>query len=100
MANVIANNMDRFRQDFRYLEHKISSLQELHRKVFEEINALTGMWEGAAHDIYLAQFLKDSENMKLVLENLLAYQNSLEEAYQKFQTCEQQVNDVVNRVQI
>ena len=59
MANVIANNMDRFRQDFRYLEHKISSLQELHRKVFEEINALTGMWEGAAHDIYLAQFQKE-----------------------------------------
>lgn len=100
MAKVIENDLERFLQDIREAEQKIRSLQEMHRKLFEEITALTGLWEGGAHDVYMAQFHTDSENMKLVLKNLQAFKKSLDEAYGKFRTCEQQVEDAVSRVKI
>lgn len=100
MAKVISNDLERFRQDIRDVEQKILSLQETNNRMNEEIQSLTGMWEGSAHDTYMAQFEADSENMRLVLKNLHAYKKSIEEAYAKFQTCEQQVGEVIRKVQV
>lgn len=100
MAKAIANELERFRQDIRDIEQKIQSMQKISKNMFEEVHALTGMWEGSAHDTYLTQFQTDSENIDLVLQNLEEYKKSMEEAFRKFRTCEQQVAETINRVRI
>ena len=100
MAKVIANELERFRQDIRDIEQKIHSMEETGRSMFEEVQALTGMWEGSAHDTYLTQFQVDSENIKLAIQNLKEYKKSMEEAYRKYQTCERQVAETIKQVRI
>ncbi len=100
MAKVIANELERFRRDIKEAQQKIQELQDTYNTMFDEITALTGMWEGEAHDVYMEQFHTDSENMKLVLNNLKAYKKSMDEAYRKFRICEQQVEDTIRRVQV
>ena len=75
MAKVIANELERFRQDIRDIDRKIHSMEETGRSMFEEVQALTGMWEGSAHDTYLTQFQADSENIKLAIQNLKEYKD-------------------------
>ena len=100
MAKIIANEMELFRRDIRETQQKIEALQDTYKNMFEEIMALTGMWEGTAHNVYIARFQTDSENMEQVLKNLKAYKKSMDEAYRKFQICEQQVEETIRRVQV
>lgn len=100
MAQVIANELERFRQDIRSVEQKIQTLETTYHNMFDEIHSLTGMWEGGAHDAYIAQFESDSENMRLTIKNLKEFKKSMDEAYRSFQTCEHQVEEVVRQVRI
>lgn len=100
MANIIANELERFRRDIQEVQKKIATMEQAYRNMFEEIYSLSGMWEGGAHDTYMAQFQTDTQNMEQVFKNLKAFQESLNEAYVKFGQCEQSVEEVVRRVQV
>ena len=43
MAQVIANELERFRQDIRSVEQKIQTLETTYHNMFDEIHSLTGM---------------------------------------------------------
>lgn len=100
MAKIIANELERFRRDIQDAQQRIMMMEQTFKNMFDEINALTGMWEGIAHETYISQFQADVQNMEQVFNNLKTYKESLDEAHAKFSICEQQVEDVVSRVQV
>ena len=100
MSKVMANKLDAFRRDINQMEQGIRELEQLSKKVFDETDALTAMWSGPAHDVYMAQFANDRDNMNNLLNALNVHHKEMQEAYRKYASCEQQVREVVDSIQV
>lgn len=100
MSSIIANELDRFRHDISSIELDIANLEGIYNGLCNSVQSLNGMWEGGAHEMYQAQFINDDESMKLVFKNLYAFKKELDQAYRKFQTCEQNVENTIRSVEL
>lgn len=98
--NIIANQLEVFDKDIQSCRAIQAQLTSTFEKTFEEINALTAMWSGSAHDAFLQQFQNDSENMKQLLDFIDKYLVGLEDAKKKYQQCESQVDEAIRSINV
>lgn len=93
--NRIANELETFQKDIRTCRSLQTHIKNTYQSAFDEINSLTGMWNGDAHDVFIEQFQNDAENMKKLLEFLEQFLQGLEDAKSKYQQCESDVSETI-----
>lgn len=96
----IANNLEALQRDISTCRTLQNQLRDTFKRSFEEVDALTGMWEGSAHDVFLQQFQTDAENMQKLLDFLEKYLEDLEGARQKYARCESDVSERIRAVNV
>ena len=99
MAQIrIANNLEALQSDISTCRAVQTQLGNTFKRSIEEVNALTGMWEGSAHDVFLQQFQTDAENMQKLLDFVDSYLEDLERARQKYAGCESDVSERIRTI--
>ncbi|MCC8168720.1 MAG: WXG100 family type VII secretion target [Clostridiales bacterium] len=68
--------------------------------LFEEIQTLNTMWQGAANSAFNTQFNKDYETMGEILSEAAKYAQALENAGEKYESCENSVEAAVRAMNI
>lgn len=85
----------------KYLD-QIAQRQELTRRHVEAIkirmDALNGMWEGAAHDAEMQQFETEYENMQELCRLIEELFNRLENTNNDYLQCDWDVMDIVHNM--
>ena len=98
--NRIANQLEKLQKDIGLCRSIQEQVKKNFQKTFEEINALTSMWGGSAHDVFIEQFADDAENMKQLMEYVDQYLQGLEDAGLKYQRCESEVSEKIKAIDI
>ena len=88
MAKVIANELERFRRDIKEAQQKIQELQDTYNTMFDEITALTGMWEGEARTTFHNAFVQDANQMVAFYNAVSKYVETLINTASKYQEAE------------
>ena len=94
----IANNLEALQSDISTCRAVQTQLGNTFKRSIEEVNALTGMWEGSAHDVFLQQFRTDAENMQKLLDFVDSYLKDLEDARQRYARCESDVSERIRTI--
>ena len=94
----IKNNMDAMRNDIRQLDKALASLESQYKRTFEEIESLSAMWEGTAHNVLVMQFQRDAAQVENMIQFLRKYKEELNNARDKYIDCENRVNDLIRSI--
>lgn len=93
-------NTDRMGQDIQSLQERLAQTRSHIVQIHQQMKALDGMWQGPAHDAYQRLFENEEQNMVELcnlFEQMIANLNTVRSNYD---SCEQQVYQLVNALQI
>lgn len=99
-GNRIANDLEHFKSDINTIETLIVQMNGSYKRVFDEMVSLTNMWEGMAQKAFLTRFAEDAEKIASLLNLLEEDLKGLEDARQKYQKCELQVEELIRALKV
>ena len=84
----------------RSMEAELNKITTLASKLYTALEALDGMWVGAAHDSFAAQYAQDQQildNMRKTIDGVI---EGMDKARKKYDTCEQSVSNAIKKISI
>lgn len=66
----------------------------------EEMTVLSSMWNGPAHDMFMAQFRADYEFMEQFEKDIAFYTETMQYALNEYRKCEESVEQAVAAIKI
>lgn len=84
----------------RSMESELSKIATLTTQLYAALEALDGMWVGAAHDTFAAQYAGDQqilENMRRTIDGVI---EGMDKARKQYDTCEQSVSNAIKKISI
>lgn len=82
------------------MNEELSNITGIAKNLYAALTALEGMWEGASHDIFAAQYQNDQqtlENMTKTLSNVI---KGLDEARKVYEQCEDSVETEIRKIAV
>ncbi len=93
--NIIANDLERFRTDINRFGEAADKMENCRVRMFNELAALNGMWEGEAHDVLISRFESDNAFTEDYIAFLRQLVNNCNDAHAAYTRCEADVADVI-----
>ena len=78
------------------LDNARKQLEEMHT----EIDAMNGMWKGAAHDEFVRQFASDYETTNEFLNIVDSIIGCMQESGKQYDACESKVHGIIDTIRI
>ena len=100
MKKLIATSTDRMQSDIDSFIENLERMEQAFSEAWEAVDALHSTWEGPAHTELVNQFLQDQEGMKSMMIDLRNYREELEFAKKEYATCESNVCDLMNKMNV
>lgn len=100
MANEIACSTSALGADIKEIQQAYESVVKNKDEVKAAVDALNGMWRGAAHDVFAASFANDYETISNLCQTINQIISCLNFARAEYDKCEQQVRDAVASIHI
>lgn len=82
------------------LLEEIRGIKDAVMKVYQQMNELDAMWDGAANTAFINAFVEDGNLFNQQIKLLLAYAEKLEFAKTEYIRCEDQVRDAINAIRV
>lgn len=92
-TNLLQSDINNMRASLEKVKRKTESM-------FQEINALNGMWEGPAHEAFMRQFAADYQKMKELQGTIGKLIDCMQYADREYVTCENDIYSIINAVRI
>lgn len=87
-------------QDRETIQSQTEGLKSRTRQLSEQIESLSGMWEGPAKESFMAQFRTDYEFMQEFLMEMDKYVQAMAYAENEYNKCENDVAQLVAAIRI
>ena len=100
MGNIIGTNTQTMGKDISDYGTKVQQVEDALDQAFSAINELNRTWSGPAHDVLIAQFAVDRVIMEDMIKILRDYGTELENAKREYETCENNVDSLINSMQV
>lgn len=84
----------------RSLQDDLNGISDQRAKMYSSIRALDGMWMGASHDAFLAQYESDNEMMVELIRDLSAVFGNFGTARDNYDTCEESAKDIAKQIRV
>ena len=94
---VETGQVNRMVQGFKESLTQISANRQ---RMYNAMEALDGMWQGQAHDVFAIQYRNDNEEVLALLKDLEQVAENMAKARQEYDTCEQQVKETIAAIEI
>lgn len=96
----IAVNTDTLQSDINNMQMALNKVKQTADSMFQEINALSAMWEGPAHDAFMQQVAIDQQKMKDIQSVIGKLIDNTQYADKEYIACENEINAIINAIQI
>lgn len=99
-GSIIEVTISSLNSDIDTLTSTLNSLKGHSVRMQEQIQALGGMWEGPAHEIFNVQFQSDYMALQDLYKNLEELIKCMEYAKSEYQKCEDSVSSAIAAIRI
>lgn len=99
-SDFVNVNTDRLKGDISYMMNELEIINQNMKNLYENIEALNGMWNGPANDEFTKQFTSDYSLVTSNLEDIRKYLDALSECCSKYNSCENNVGQLVDTLQV
>lgn len=82
------------------LQSELDAIKKEKTAMYTALEALDGMWEGAAHDDFAAQYAADNEKLTALCTTVQSIIENISAARSAYDTCEQSVKGEISKVQV
>ena len=84
----------------RNMENELNNLSQVATRLYAALEALDGMWEGAAHDTFAAQYLADQQMLGEMYKTVGRVIEGMDSARKTYEQCEQSVSTEIKKIAI
>lgn len=98
--NQIAVNTDTLNSDINSMKDALKIVEEKSKNMQASIQELSGMWEGPAHNAFLAQFNTDCASLEELDSAIKELISCMEYADKEYVSCEQSVSSLIASIRI
>lgn len=88
------------RRDRQAMERELNALEIEIKNIYNKVHELDSMWDGSANQAFNIQFKTDYEGIKKVLSEMGKFINKMDSAYNKYEKCENEIEDVLGAIRI
>ena len=78
----------------------LSQISGNKQRMYQALEGLDGMWQGQAHDAFVAQYQKDNQEMETLIQELQQVAENIGTARQEYDNCEQEVKDMISAINV
>ena len=100
MAHRIEIETRLLAQDKDTIQGEIQSLKTYMTQMREQMEQLSGMWEGPAKEAFMNQFWSDFDYIQSFLTEMDTYTEAMEYAQREYEKCENDVAQIIGAIQI
>lgn len=100
MAQTTAIDTGILARDIAELRSSLDNAKNQLEEMQGSIEALNSRWSGMAHDAFVEQFVKDYENTKEYLSTVNFLIESMQQAKERYDLCESDVNGIIDSIRI
>jgi len=100
MADRIEIETSLLAQDKDTIQGEIQSLKTHMTQMREQMEQLSGMWEGPAKEAFMNQFWSDFDYIQSFLTEMDTYTEAMEYAQREYEKCENDVAQIIGAIQI
>ena len=100
MAMRMANELERFDGDIGEYNNYYNNLVNHFNDMVNHMNALNAMWEGEAHDEFLATFEADRQKTQAIIDDFKKIMEELRFAHTEYSNCENSVSGMIDQMPI
>ena len=100
MADYIEVDTSELERDRQMIRSELNKIRAGIGRLQEEMADLGAMWEGPAHDAFMAQANADYETMRQFGDEIEAYTEAMDYARTEYEQCEAQVERTVATIRI
>lgn len=81
-------------------QETLNQISQNREKMYQALESLNGMWQGSAHDAFIAQYQSDNQEMQQLIRELQRVAENISKARAEYDTCEQNVKSEIAAIQI
>lgn len=96
----MANELERFDGDIGEYNLFYNNLVNHFNDMVNHMNALNGMWDGEAHDQFLATFEEDRQKVQAMIDDFKTIMEELRFAHTEYSNCENSVASMIDQMPI
>ena len=96
----IAVDTNTLQNDIRDMQDALGRVKERSKRMFDEIDALGDMWEGASHEAFIRQSREDCQKMQELWEVIGGLIECMQYADKEYISCENTVHSIIKTIQI
>ena len=100
MADYIEIDASQLERDRQTIQSELDRIKTGIDQLRERMVNLGAMWEGPAHDVFMAQFQADYEYIQEFNSEIARYIETMEYARQEYEKCEIEVQQAIASVRI
>ncbi len=100
MADRIEIETNLLMQDKETIQNQVQVLKSRMAGLKEQMERLSGMWEGPAKKTFMSQFWSDCDFIQDFFSEMDAYVDAMEYARQEYEKCENNVSQIVASIRI
>lgn len=100
MAQETAIDTGTLARDISELRNSLDNAKKQLDEMRDSIEALNGRWSGQAHDEFVVQFANDYETTKEHLATVDFLIESMQQARELYDLCENEVNGIIDAIRI
>ncbi len=86
--------------DISELQNALNRVRNQLNSMFQEIEELDAMWDGAANEEFRKQFVNDYENSKELCTTVDSIIQCMQYAKEQYDLCENEINGIVSAINI
>lgn len=100
MADYIEIDTAALERDRQTIQSELDRVRSEINQLQEKMVNLAAMWEGPAHDTFMAQFNTDYEFVQIFCNEIGTYVETMEYAQREYQKCENSVRQAIASIRI
>lgn len=100
MADYIEVDTAALNRDRQTIQSELGKVRNEIGRLRDEMAGLSAMWEGPAHDTFMAQFNADYEFIQQFGNEIETYIETMEYAQNEYQKCEASVEQAIASIRV
>lgn len=100
MGNYFKVNTGSLSADTGRIQESVKSVKDLKEKIADNVQSMSTMWEGTAHQRFQTQYAKDDQSIKELCDILDELVDCLIYARKEYDNCEDSVGDIVRSIRV
>lgn len=82
------------------MESELANIQKISTRLYAALEALDGMWVGAAHDTFAAQYLADQQMLNDMGKAISQVIDGMDNARKTYDQCETSVSAEIRKITV